>query len=301
MPKIWDGDTFCSRSLALTHFPDDRMGGLTLVMFILRFYVFHLYESPKFLMGRGKNKEAIATIHALAKYNRKTSTLQVEHLDALDETYGRTNADINTVAALRRNLERFNFSHIRALFRTKKLAFSTSLTILIWGLIGLAFPLYNAFLPYFLATRGAETGDSSISTTYRNIVIIAVMGDFSIYRLIIGIPGALIGGFAAELPRIGRKGTMSIATVLTGVLLFCSTTARTSNALLGWNCGYNVTSNIMYGVLYGYTPEIFPTKDRGTGNGLAATANRIFGVMAPIIASTPSRCQCRLTLKCTPI
>jgi hypothetical protein len=43
----------------------------------------------------------------------------------------------------------------------------------------------------------------------------------------------------------------------------------------------------MYGVLYAYTPEIFPTKDRGTGNGLAATANRIFGVMAPIIASIP--------------
>ena len=100
-----------------------------------------------------------------------------------------------------------------------------------------------------------------------------------------GIPGALIAAWAVELPRIGRKGAMSISTVLTGVFLFCSTTARTSNALLGWNCGYNITSNIMYGVLYAYTPEIFPTKDRGTGNGLAATANRIFGVMAPIIAS----------------
>lgn len=36
----------------------------------------------------------------------------------------------------------------------------------------------------------------------------------------------------------------------------------------------------MYAVLYAYTPEIFPTKDRGTGNGIAATANRIFGIMA---------------------
>jgi hypothetical protein len=40
----------------------------------------------------------------------------------------------------------------------------------------------------------------------------------------------------------------------------------------------------MYGVLYAMTPELFPTKDRGTGNGIAATANRIFGIMAPIIA-----------------
>lgn len=69
-------------------------------------------------------------------------------------------------------------------------------------------------------------------------------------------------------------------------------------------------SNIMYAVLYAYTPEglspftnkitlhllikhrgcvntrilVFPTKDRGTGNAITATANRIFGVMAPIIA-----------------
>jgi len=41
----------------------------------------------------------------------------------------------------------------------------------------------------------------------------------------------------------------------------------------------------MYSVLYAYTPEILPTtKNRGTGNALTAIANRIFGIMAPIIA-----------------
>ena len=40
----------------------------------------------------------------------------------------------------------------------------------------------------------------------------------------------------------------------------------------------------MYGVLYAITPELFPTKDRGTGNAIVAAANRVFGVMAPIIA-----------------
>jgi len=40
----------------------------------------------------------------------------------------------------------------------------------------------------------------------------------------------------------------------------------------------------MYGVLYAASPEVFPAKDRGTGNGLTATATRVFGVMAPIIA-----------------
>jgi hypothetical protein len=77
---------------------------------------------------------------------------------------------------------------------------------------------------------------------------------------------------------------LAVSTALTGVFLFCSTTATTSDALLGSQCAYNFCSNIMYAVLYAYTPEVFVTKDRGTGNAVAACANRIFGIMAPIIA-----------------
>lgn len=151
---------------------------------------------------------------------------------------------------------------------------SSPTVMLIWAFIGLGFPLYNAFLPYIQATRGADFGDGSTYLTYRNSLIIAVLG----------IPGALLGGLLVELPLLGRRGALAISTALTGVFLFASTTAVTSNALLGWNCAYNLFSNIMYAVLYAYTPEVFPTKDRGTGNALAAMANRVFGIMAPIVA-----------------
>ncbi len=57
-----------------------------------------------------------------------------------------------------------------------------------------------------------------------------------------------------------------------------------SNALLGWNSAYSLTSNVKFAILYAYTAEIFPSKDRGTGNALTATANRIFGIMAPVVA-----------------
>jgi hypothetical protein len=52
----------------------------------------------------------------------------------------------------------------------------------------------------------------------------------------------------------------------------------------------------MYAVLYAYTPEVFPTKDRGTGNALTATSNRIFGIMAPIIAMFASTYQLDIAL-----
>ena len=95
----------------------------------------------------------------------------------------------------------------------------------------------------------------------------------------LGVPGAMLGGVLVEIRRFGRKGTLAAATILTGVFIYGSTTATTSNALLAWNCVYSFFSNVMYAVLYAYTPEIFPTKDRGTGNALTATANRIFGIM----------------------
>ena len=38
----------------------------------------------------------------------------------------------------------------------------------------------------------------------------------------------------------------------------------------------------MFGVLYAMSPEIFPAKDRGTGNGLTATAQRVFSVMVRV-------------------
>ena len=79
-----------------------------------------------------------------------------------------------------------------------------------------------------------------------------------------------------------------VVLVLTGVFLFASTTARTSNALLGWNCGYTFTSNVMYGVLYAVSPELFPTKDRGTGNAIVSSANRVFGIMVRVVSLTSS-------------
>ncbi|KAF2660539.1 MFS general substrate transporter [Lophiostoma macrostomum CBS 122681] len=253
------------------------MGGVAMLMFIVRFVAFTIFESPKYLMGKGLDAEAVKVVHEVARRNGKTSALTLEDLticDQLAPSGASAPTQSHASTALKRNLEKVNLTHIRALFATKKLAFSTTLITIVWAFIGLGFPLYNAFLPYIQATRGADFGDGSTYLTYRNSLIIAVLG----------VPGCLLGGVLVETPRIGRKGTLAASTVLTGVFLFCSTTATNSSALLGWNCAYNFMSNIMYAVLYAYTPEIFPTKDRGTGNAITASANRVFGIMAPIIA-----------------
>lgn len=249
-----------------------------MIMFFLRFVCFTIFESPKFLMGKGDDAGAVAVVHEVARRNGKTSNLTVEDLQACSDIDPTTSAPAvqrtTALAAVKRNLQKLDTSHVKALFATKKLAYSTSLITLVWAFIGLGFPLYNAFLPFIQANRGVDFGDGSTYITYRNSLIIAVLG----------VPGCLLGGLLVETPHVGRKGALAASTVLTGVFLFCSTTALNSDALLGWNCAYNFMSNIMYAVLYAYTPEIFATKDRGTGNAITASANRVFGIMAPIVA-----------------
>ncbi|KAF8876390.1 MFS general substrate transporter [Infundibulicybe gibba] len=251
------------------------MGGLMLLLWGLRFFVFKLYESPKYLMGRGRDEHAVEVVHNVATHNGKTSSLTVDDLRVAEDlgVLGKENddgLDVSAKAAIQRQLTKFDTNHVKSLFATRKLAYSTSLLIALWALIGLAFPLYNSFVTYYLATRGANFGDGSVYITYRNQVILSV----------IGVPGALFAGYLVELRTLGRKGTLAISTSTTRGLI----SSRSSNSLLGWNCAYSFTSNVMYGVLYAITPELFPTKDRGTGNAIVATANRIFGIMAPIIA-----------------
>ena len=146
-----------------------------LVLWLVRLR-FDLYESPKYLMGRGRDAEAIEVLKKVAAYNGVTNKLTLEELqrvgviastDDIEAEKG-GGVDASVAAVIRRNLEHLRGEHVRSLFATRKLALSTSLLVIIWAFIGLAFPLYNSFLTYFLLTRGAHFGDSSVYITYRN-------------------------------------------------------------------------------------------------------------------------------------
>ncbi|CCE80552.1 Piso0_003671 [Millerozyma farinosa CBS 7064] len=247
------------------------LGGFTLLLFIIRFSIKN-YESPKFLLAVGKDEKAVEVVHKIAKINGKPCFLTIESLREVDDSESSSYVPPASNELLKDKIKKYNFSHIRECFASRKMAMSTIMVIVSWALIGLAFPLYNAFLPTFLEKRGNANKPLSVRETYRNSLIVAVMG----------IPGSLIAGLLVEL-RIGRKGALCLSLLLTGVFLFCSTTARTSNANLGWNCMFNLFSTMMYGILYAYTPEIFPARIRGTAVGIASSANRVLGVFAPVI------------------
>lgn len=91
-------------------------------------------------MGRGKDEQAVESVHYIAKYNGKESTLTVEELQRAASQAGAaagtgTSGDMDTSAkaAALRTVEEFRFEHVKALFATRKMAYSNTLIITIWG------------------------------------------------------------------------------------------------------------------------------------------------------------------------
>ncbi|KAG6855221.1 hypothetical protein H0H87_006587 [Tephrocybe sp. NHM501043] len=253
-------------------------GAMTILMFISRFLIFDLQESAKYLVAKGRDDEAIRVLKHIARKNGRTISLTLEHLEAIEPSthYGHK----TTTEVLKGAFSGISLSHIKPLFGSRKLAINSILIILCWGLIGLAFPLFNSFLPLYLAQH-MHSATSSVDATYRNYAIISTMG----------IPGSMIACLIVDRTRNsqskwtvgGRKMTMAMSTALTGIFLFLFTTSKTDAAVLGWSCASGLTQNAMYGVLFAYTPEVFPAPHRGTGDAIASSFNRITGILAPVI------------------
>lgn len=194
---------------------------------------------------------------------------------------------------------RFSFNevwmHLKGLFGSKKLGLSTSLIWFSWLLIGqysvdlmvtglfltsfipgLAYPLYNVFLPTYLETRGADFGVTSQYITWRNYAIANVCS----------IPGPIVAGFMCKSRWFwGRRGTMIIGALVTMAFFFAYTQVRSETENLAFTCCIGFCLNIYYGTLYAYTPEVLPSAHRGTGNGIAIGFNRIMGIMSAVIAT----------------
>lgn len=152
-------------------------GALVFVMSILRITVIRLKETPKYLIGAGKDEQVVESLQAIAAKYKRPCSLTLERLSACGVT-GAGNERRGSVGAHAKN--RYSpmelVVHLEGLFETKKIGLSTSLIWFSWLLIGLAYPLYNVFLPTYLATRGASFGEDSQHITWRNYAIVNVCG-----------------------------------------------------------------------------------------------------------------------------
>ncbi|KAF2185547.1 MFS general substrate transporter [Zopfia rhizophila CBS 207.26] len=250
------------------------LGTLTFIMFVCRFFLFHLFESPKFLLSRGRQSEAVAVVHGIAYHNKSQTWLTEQILNEIgSDPEVTTDAKLSTAEIVLRSLSKFSARRIGPLFGNKKLGLTTVLLWFQWTTIGMAYPLFNAFLPQYLANSGGGQ-PTATSIVYRNYAITSI----------VGVPGSIIACYTVDVKYVGRKGTMAIATVTTGVFIFLFTISADPNFQLAFTCLEALFQNIMYGVLYAYTPEVFPAPNRGTGTGICSFLNRIAGLCAPLVA-----------------
>ncbi|KAJ7312934.1 MFS general substrate transporter [Mycena albidolilacea] len=259
------------------------LGSMMVFLGILRIFIFPMDESPKFLLSIGRDQEAVDVIHRIAKKNGANCTLTIQTLRDAAAPYADPNANpeqditqtkFSTWGLIRNSLDEVSGENIKGLFATPRLAYSSGLIIFIYGALGLAYPLFNAFLGSYLSSREADTGNTGIDATYSAYT----------YQAVCGVGGSLLAAVMVQWSRTGRKFSMALFTIMSGVFLFALTQAKTSiqvNALVSIASFWE---NAFYGVLYGYAPEIFPTPRRGTGDAFCAAANRITGLFAPIIA-----------------
>lgn len=142
-------------------------------------------------------------------------------------------------------------------------------TIMLWlAWFGIVFSYYGIFmwLPSLVYAQGF-----AVVKTFEYVLIMTL--------------AQLPGYFAAALlvDRIGRKYTLSLFLLLSGVCSFFFGNATDTQMLIGWGAAMSFFNLGAWGVIYTYTPEMYPTSIRGLGSGWAAGFGRLGGMLAPML------------------
>jgi hypothetical protein len=124
------------------------LGCMTLAVFFLRFFVFTFHESPKFLLARGKEAEAIEVLHKIAKFNKAPPpTLTLEMFAALDELDPNTPEVVAATGPLSRKETTKNVGRqfVKELTRLKSI-FTNKLTLFTFILLAIAYMVWSTSL-----------------------------------------------------------------------------------------------------------------------------------------------------------
>ncbi|KAF8644666.1 hypothetical protein AX16_008326 [Volvariella volvacea WC 439] len=153
-------------------------------------------------------------------------------------------------------------------------------TILVWAVwfaMSLAYTMFNVFLPKLLETRPVSSGEVNVA--------VPKSLEASLWEVVIftigGCPGAILGAYMIE-SSLGRRWSLAGSTFVTAAFCFLFISVKSTWAVQLSTVGISLSATTMYAILYGWTPEIFATKVRGTACGIASALSRVGGMVAPI-------------------
>ncbi|RSH95498.1 hypothetical protein EHS25_000590 [Saitozyma podzolica] len=272
---VADGEACCTVSMNMGwRYEYIIIGAMTLAVFAARFFIFKFYESPKFLLSKGKEQEAIDVLHKIAKFNGQPApTLTVEMFREIDRANGvdpdaeagRSHAK-NVVAGVIKSV-----GHLKGLFFNK-------LELFIFALLALAymgdywsFNLAGSFLPIVLLKNNVSTGQTTVTDTYREYV----------YIYLPGVIGAILALFSVQMPLLGRKWSLVLSAALQGLSMAMYTQVKTTAGYVGLNALEYIMQTYFNAVLYASAPELFDTTYRASASGMLSCLGRLAGIAAP--------------------
>ena len=142
-------------------------------------------------------------------------------------------------------------------------------TIMLWlAWFGIVFSYYGIFmwLPSIVFKQGF-----AVVKTFEYVLIMTLAQ----------LPGYYCAAWLVDV--IGRKYTLSIFLLMSGVASYFFGNAGSSETLLMWGATMSFFNLGAWGVIYTYTPELYPTSMRALGSGWAAGFGRIGGMIAPAL------------------
>ncbi|MGG3283704.1 MFS transporter [Paenibacillus solani] len=142
-------------------------------------------------------------------------------------------------------------------------------SIMLWVLwFTVVFSYYGMFL--WLPTVMVDKGFSLVRS-FQYVLIMTLAQ----------LPGYFTAAYFIE--KFGRKFVLVTYLVLTAISAIWFGYANTEASLLAAGISLSFFNLGAWGGLYAYSPELYPTKVRSTGVGLATSFGRIGGVIAPLL------------------
>jgi len=216
-----------------------------LYVFLIRL---HMPESIRYLISKNKIDAAKETILLLEqKLGVKSQPFESELSPAELGTDSTAKAKFSTLWSPQ--------------FRTR--------TIMLWlAWFGIVYSYYGIFmwLPSIVFAQGF-----AVVKTFEYVLVMTLAQ----------LPGYYAAAWLVDI--IGRKYTLSLFLLMSGVCSYFFGNAADPTTLLMWGAAMSFFNLGAWGVIYTYTPEMYPTSIRALGSGWAAGFGRIGGMLAPML------------------